>query len=116
MSAQSLGEMKAKIHGFKLGSFEVAAIMDGKSIRDALHPNFGANASADEVQALARANNIDINRFEHPYSPTLVNTGKELVLFDAGNGALGREYPQLRARLPDGELVTLARPYRRQAG
>ncbi len=29
------------------------------------------------MHALARANNIDTNRFEHPYIPTLVNTGKE---------------------------------------
>ncbi len=101
------GEMQAKIHGFKLGGFEIATIMDSKSVRDALHPNFGGNAAAVEVHALARANNIDTNRFEHPYTPVLINTGKELVLIDAGNGALGREYPQLRARLPDGELVAL---------
>ena len=41
------------------------------------------------------------------YTPVLIKAGKELVLIDAGNGALGREYPALRARLPDGELVTL---------
>ena len=75
-----LGQMQAKIHGFKLGNFEIATIMDSKSVRDALHPNFGGNASADEVHALARANNIDTNRFEHPYTPVLIKTGKELVI------------------------------------
>jgi glyoxylase-like metal-dependent hydrolase (beta-lactamase superfamily II) len=34
-----------------------------------------------------------------------VNTGKELVLFDTGNGALRREREQLRGRLPEGRLV-----------
>ena len=102
------GEMQAKIHGFKLGGFEIATIMDGKSVRDALHPNFGGNAAADEVHALARANNIDTNRFEHPYTPVLINTGKELVLIDTGNGALGaRVSSNCSARLPDGELVAL---------
>jgi glyoxylase-like metal-dependent hydrolase (beta-lactamase superfamily II) len=107
VSAAKLTDMQAKIHGFKLGSFELAAIMDSKSIRDALHPNFGGNASADEVHSLARSNNIDTNRFEHPYTPVLIKTGKDLVLIDTGNGALGKEYAQMRARLPDGELVTL---------
>jgi glyoxylase-like metal-dependent hydrolase (beta-lactamase superfamily II) len=74
-------------------------------MRDKLHPNFGGNASADEVHALARANNIDTDRFEHPYIPTLVNTGKQLVLFDTGNGALANEYEGMRGRLPPGQLV-----------
>ena len=105
MTASMQGVMQPTIYRFKLGGFEVATILDGKSIRDAMHPSFGGNASADEVHALARASNIDTNRFEHPYIPTIVNTGKQLVLFDTGNGALRREHEQLRARLPDGELV-----------
>src|SRR5262249_34839227 len=92
---------------FKLGGFEVTSFLDGKSIRDKLHPNFGGNTSADEVHALARANNIDTERFEHPYIPVLVNTGKQLVLFDTGNGALPKEYEQMRGRLPEGQLVKL---------
>ncbi|MBI5909292.1 MAG: MBL fold metallo-hydrolase [Betaproteobacteria bacterium] len=99
------GELQPTIYRFKLGLFEVATILDGKSIREGLHPNFGGNASADAVHALARANNIDTNRYEHPYIPTLVNTGRELVLFDTGNGALSREYEQLSKRLPPGQLV-----------
>jgi len=105
VSASMQGEMQPTIYRFKLGGFEVATILDGKSIRDALHPSFGGNAPAEEVHALARANNIDTNRFEHAYIPTLVNTGKQLVLFDTGNGALVREYEQLKGRLPPGQLV-----------
>ena len=105
MTAAMNGEMQPTIYRFKLGGFEIATILDGKSMRDGLHPAFGGNASADEVHALARANNIDTNRFEHPYIPTLVNTGKALVLFDTGNGALRREHEALRNRLPDGQLV-----------
>ncbi|MEI9803346.1 MAG: MBL fold metallo-hydrolase [Pseudolabrys sp.] len=105
MPASIQGDLQPTIYRFKLGSFEVATILDGKSIRDKLHPNFGGNASADEVHALARANNIDTERFEHPYIPTLVNTGKQLVLFDTGNGALAKEYEGMRGRLPVGQLV-----------
>lgn len=105
MPASLNGELQPTFYRFKLGGFEVATILDGKSIRDNLHPNFGGNATAEEVHALARANNIDTNRFEHPYIPTLVNTGRELVLFDTGNGALSREVEQLSKRLPPGNLV-----------
>jgi glyoxylase-like metal-dependent hydrolase (beta-lactamase superfamily II) len=99
------GELQPTIYRFKLGGFEAATILDSKSVRDGLHPMYGANGAADEVKALARANNIDINRFEHPNIPTLVNTGKELVLFDVGNGALPREYEQLKTRMPAGNLA-----------
>jgi glyoxylase-like metal-dependent hydrolase (beta-lactamase superfamily II) len=99
------GELQPTIYRFKLGGFEAATILDSKAVRDGLHPMYGANGSADEVQALARANNIDTGRLEHHNIPTIVNTGKELVLFDTGNGALPREYEQLKTRMPAGNLV-----------
>ena len=105
MPASLQGETQPTVYRFKLGGFEAATILDSKAIRQGLHPAYGANASADEVHALASANNIDPERFEHPNIPTLVNTGKELVLFDTGNGALPREYEALKARMPPGNLA-----------
>lgn len=105
MPAALQGELSPTIYRFKLGGFEAATILDSKAVREGLHPTYGANGSADEVQALARANNIDPNCFEHPNIPTLVNTGKQLVLFDVGNGALPREYEQLKTRMPAGNLA-----------
>lgn len=105
MPASMQGEMQPTVYRFKLGGFEVATVLDSKGIREGLHPMYGANATAAEVQALARENNIDPHRFEHPNIPTLLNTGKELILFDTGNGALPREYEQLKARLPEGHLA-----------
>jgi glyoxylase-like metal-dependent hydrolase (beta-lactamase superfamily II) len=99
------GGMQPTIYRFKFGGFEITNIMDSKAIRDGLHPGFGGNQPADAAQELARANNIEINRFEHPFIPTLVNTGSQLVLFDTGNGTLRREHEQLSNRLPDGHLV-----------
>ena len=59
-------------------------------IRPGLTPSFGGEAHADEVKALAAANRIEADRYFHPFTPTVVNTGKELVLFDTGNGSLSR--------------------------
>ncbi|HEY4982485.1 MAG TPA: MBL fold metallo-hydrolase [Pseudolabrys sp.] len=105
MPASMQGEMQPTIYRFKFGGFEIANIMDGKVIREGLHPSFGGDRAAQEAQELARANRIEANRYEHPFIPTIVNTGKQLILFDTGNGALRREHEQLRARLPDGHLV-----------
>ena len=105
MAASLQGERQPTTYRFKFGAFEVATLLDAKAIREGLHPHYGANASVEEVHALARANNIDTQRFEHPNIPTLVNTGRELVLFDTGNGALPREYEQLSKRLPPGQTV-----------
>jgi glyoxylase-like metal-dependent hydrolase (beta-lactamase superfamily II) len=106
VAAAMQGETQPTVYRFKLGGFEVSTILDSKAIRQGLHPMYGANASADEAVALAKANNIDLARFEHPNIPTLVNTGKELVLFDTGNGALPREYEALKTRMPPGNLAT----------
>lgn len=105
MSASLQGALQPGVYRFKLGGMEVATILDSKSVRDGVHPLYGGNASADAVHALARDNNIDPQRLEHPNIPTLVNTGKELVLFDTGNGALPREYEQLKTRMPAGNLI-----------
>jgi glyoxylase-like metal-dependent hydrolase (beta-lactamase superfamily II) len=97
--------MQPTIYRFKLGGFEVATIMDSKVIRSGLTPSFGGEAAAAEVKALAAAARIDADRYEHPFTPMLVNTGKELVLFDTGNGSLSAEYEQMKGRLPPGNLV-----------
>ena len=99
------GELQPSVYRFKFGDFEIANILDGKVIRDGLHPSFGPEQSAEAALELCRANAIEANRYVHPFIPTLVNTGKELILFDTGNGALSRDYPQLRGRLSEGGLV-----------
>ena len=79
--------------------------MDSKVIRPGLTPSFGGAENADAVKALAKANRIDSDKYQHPFTPLVVNTGKELVLFDTGNGSLSREHEQLKGRLPPGNLV-----------
>ncbi len=105
MPASLQGELQPTIYRFKLGEFEVATIMDSKVMREGLHPSFGGERPVSEMQELAAQNRIDANRYEHPFIPTIVNTGKQLILFDTGNGALRREHEQLRNRSVDGHLV-----------
>lgn len=103
MAAKMLGLLQPAIYRFKFGGFEITNICDGKALRDGLHPKFGEEHSAAEARALAEANRIDADKFEHPFTPTLVNTGKELILFDTGNGAArrGAGVGNLRPLLPE---------------
>ena len=105
MSATMQGAMEPAIYRCTFGNFEITNILDGKAIRQGLHPSFRPERGADEARDLCLANNIDSDHYEHPFIPTLINTGKQLILFDTGNGALRRKYEQLRNRLSDGELV-----------
>lgn len=104
VSAKMQGRVQPSIYRFKFGDFEISSILDSDAVRENLHPTFGGNQPAEKVHELALANRIDTARFEHPFIPTLVNTGKQLILFDTGNGNLRRDFEPLRARLPDGHL------------
>jgi glyoxylase-like metal-dependent hydrolase (beta-lactamase superfamily II) len=99
------GELQPAVYRFRFGGFEIANVMDSKIIRDGLYRGFGGNQPVEAAQDVARGNNIETDRYEHPFIPTLVNTGRQLVLFDTGNGVLRREHERLRSRVPDGGLV-----------
>ncbi len=77
---------RPSIHRFKLGQFEVINMLDGFAPDRPSHPTFGGNVPAETVWAHGRANGVTPDKYEHVYVNTLVNTGKELVLFDTGNG------------------------------
>lgn len=86
---------------FKLGDFQVTTILDGLRPSEGPHPIFGNNQKPEDVAALMEANFLPPDRFVNGFTPTLVNTGSELVLFDTGLGAGARAngLGQLRARL-----------------
>jgi glyoxylase-like metal-dependent hydrolase (beta-lactamase superfamily II) len=90
MTSKQQGVLRPSICRFRLGEFEVTSILDGVAQRDNLHPLFGENETAEAVQALAQANRLPPDKFEHPFVPALVDTGSELILFDTGNGQARR--------------------------
>jgi len=85
-AAPMLGVSRPSVYRFKLGAFEVTNILDGYIQGNGPHPTFGNNQTPEAVQAFAKSQGLPPTRMENVYVNTLVNTGKELVLFDAGNG------------------------------
>lgn len=86
--AQAAAEMKGAampgFNRFKLGDFEVTTLLVGSRPMEKPQETFGLNASPEDFAALAQANFLPADMSQNFFTPTLVNTGAELVLFDTG--------------------------------
>lgn len=78
------------IHKFKVGDFQVLVVKDGA--RPSANPQeiFGTNQSAEAVGTLLNDNFLPADKFVNSFSPTLVDTGSEVILFDTGLGKAAR--------------------------
>ena len=74
---------------FKVGAFEVNTLLDASATREDPQNIFGINVSPDEFKSVSDAHFIPIDRTRFFFTPTLINTGSELVLFDTGLGENG---------------------------
>lgn len=74
----------------KVGDFQVITLLDGKRPGKGPHPTFGANQTPEAVAELMRENFLPETTFVNGFTPVLIDTGEERVLFDTGFGADGR--------------------------
>ncbi len=88
-AAPTLGLSKPGFARFKLGAFELTMIADSDAFIDGPFPIIGANASQAEVEQLMRDNLLPPATYQPGFTPMIVNTGKEVVIFDTGNGETG---------------------------
>jgi glyoxylase-like metal-dependent hydrolase (beta-lactamase superfamily II) len=87
--APMLGISQPTHYRFKLGAFEVTMISDADAFIDGPWPLIGKNAEQAQVEQLMRDNLLPTDKYQPGFTPMVVNTGAELVLFDTGNGARG---------------------------
>ncbi len=88
-TAPRLGRSQPTHYRFELGGFEVTTISDSGAMLDGPWPIVGEDRPPGEVERLMRQSLLPEKKFQPGFTPALVNTGKELILFDAGNGAHG---------------------------
>ena len=69
----------------KLGDYEITAISDGYGVYPKLD-GFVKNARVDDVRAVLAEQFLPTDRIQIPFTTLVVNTGKKLVMLDAGNG------------------------------
>lgn len=87
--APALGPLQPRHWRYRIGAFEMTVIADSEAFIDGPYPLIGANAQEEEVRRLMRESLLPENKYQPGFSPTVVNTGRELVLFDTGNGENG---------------------------
>ena len=87
--AAKLGAAQPRHCRYKFGQFELTIIADSEAFIDGPYPIIGANAQEADVQKLMRENLLPETKYQPGFSPTIVNTGREIVLFDTGNGENG---------------------------
>lgn len=85
-AAPMLGAAGPSFNRFKLGAYEVTTLLDAERVVPGPHPIFGQDQPAEDVAALMAQNNLPSDNSLFYFTPTLVNTGSELVLFDTGLG------------------------------
>ncbi|MFN0114341.1 MAG: MBL fold metallo-hydrolase [Paracoccaceae bacterium] len=68
----------------KFGAFEVTTLLAGTRTGGEPHTIFGLNVSDADFAAASAAAFIPADKAQFYFTPTLVNTGAELVLFDTG--------------------------------
>lgn len=89
-AADKQGAMTAPVARYQVGEFEVNTLLDGAVSVKEPQKTFGMNVDADTFSATSAENFIPADAFKAYFTPTLVNTGSELILFDTGVGEGGR--------------------------
>lgn len=88
-AAPMMGVASTRFNRVTLGSFEVTTILAGTRTVPDPQNIFGMNVSAEAFAEASQAAHIPTDAAQFFFTPTLVNTGNELVLFDTGLNAEG---------------------------
>lgn len=88
-AAEMLGASTAEFNRVKLGSFEVTSLLAGTRTVPEPQSIFGMNATPEEFAQASSAAHIPTDKAQFFFTPTVVNTGEKLVLFDTGLNAGG---------------------------
>lgn len=83
-AAPMMGIGNAPFNRVKLGDFEVTTILAGTRPVPEPQKIFGMNVSPEEFAEVSAKAHIPIDVAQFFFTPTVVNTGSELILFDTG--------------------------------
>lgn len=83
-AADMMGGSVPQFNRFKLGAFEVTALLAGTRTVEEPTGIFGLNADLEEFAKVSAEAFLPTDKAQFFFTPTVVNTGAELVLFDTG--------------------------------
>ncbi|MEL7175580.1 MAG: MBL fold metallo-hydrolase [Pseudomonadota bacterium] len=94
-------------HAFTLGDFKVVTLLDGSRSAENPQETFGMNVSPEEFQTVSEANFIPSDSGQFFFTPTLVDTGAERILFDTGLGQGGLQSALSQAGYAPADITTV---------
>ncbi|WP_297767416.1 MBL fold metallo-hydrolase [uncultured Roseovarius sp.] len=83
-TAPMMGAGTTRFNRVTLGDFEVTTLLAATTPRPDPHSIFGLNVDKATFDEASAAANIPTDQAQFFFTPTVVNTGSELVLFDTG--------------------------------
>jgi glyoxylase-like metal-dependent hydrolase (beta-lactamase superfamily II) len=87
--APPLGEFFARHRRITLGNFEVTTMLASTNVRADPQSIFGQNVDATEFAAVSTENFLSADETRFYFTPVVVNTGAQVILFDTGLSAGG---------------------------
>lgn len=105
-NAKAQGEAQANAikHTFTMGDFEVSTLLAGMRTAENPQTIFGMNVDADEFNAVSDANFIPADKTQFFFTPTVVRSGDDVILFDTGLNAAGITAPLAAAGVSPEEV------------
>ncbi|MGR3761866.1 MBL fold metallo-hydrolase [Roseobacteraceae bacterium NS-SX3] len=97
----------APVRSFRLGDFTVTTLLDGTGMREGAKEIFGGGASDEAFQQVSEENFIPAGDVQFYFTPTLVDTGSEKILFDTGLGQGGIQKALAAAGVAPGDITTV---------
>lgn len=88
-AAELKGAATPDHYRFPLGEFEVTALKAGSRAMDNPREIYGLNVPAEEFAEVSAEAFIPADKAQNTFTPSVVNTGTQLVLFDTGLSAEG---------------------------
>ncbi len=85
-SGRNSALVRPQVYQFKLGDAVVTNLLEGYVVREDLHPFVATNATAKEVETLARQYQLPYPELEHSFTTTLIETAGKLIAIDPGFG------------------------------
>jgi len=86
MSLELQTLVRPSVYQFTFGEFIITHILEGHVTRKDMHPFVATNATANEVESIAREHHAPYPELEHSFVCTIIKTSNNLVVFDPGFG------------------------------
>lgn len=88
-AAPMLGVGQENFRRVKVGGFEVTTLLAGTRAVEDPHSIFGLNVDHETFSSVSEAAGLSTQAAQFFFTPTLVNNGSELILFDTGLSGAG---------------------------